>query len=135
MPAGRPTKYTKELITQCHEYLDTYHEQGDMIPSHEGMFLFVGISSTCGYDWAKEKGKEEFSEILAKCMQMQKQELINKGLSNEFNSNITKLVLGKHGLHDRQSTELTGADGDPIKTESKWQIEIVHTDAKIKDTE
>ena len=26
---------------------------------------------------------------------------MRKGLNNEFNSNITKLVLGKHGYHDR----------------------------------
>jgi hypothetical protein len=26
---------------------------------------------------------------------------LGKGLNNEFNSNITKLVLVKHGYHDR----------------------------------
>jgi hypothetical protein len=26
---------------------------------------------------------------------------LNNGLNSKFNSNITKLVLGKHGYHDR----------------------------------
>ena len=92
--------------------MEVWQSQGDMIPSHEGLMLFIGISSTCCYDWAKEENKKEFSDILDKLMLMQKQVLINKGLSNEFNSNIAKLVLGKHGLSDKR--ELTGADGKDL---------------------
>jgi hypothetical protein len=54
--------------------------------------------------------------------------LIAKGLSGDFNSAIAKLVLGKHGYHDR--VESTGADGGPIQ--NKWTIEIV--DAKPPTT-
>lgn len=109
---GRPSLYTPDLITKCYEYVETWKDSGDMIPSHEGLMLFIGISKTCTYDWAKEEGKEEFSSILDKIMLMQKQELINKGLSNDFNSNITKLVLGKHGLSEKR--ELSGDPGKPV---------------------
>ena len=34
--------------------------------------------------------------------------LLNKGIRGEFNSNITTLVLGKHGYHKKVDTELTG---------------------------
>ena len=30
------------------------------------------------------------------------------GLKGDFNSTITKLVLGKHGYHDKQDVGLTG---------------------------
>lgn len=33
--------------------------------------------------------------------------LLKNGLNNTFNSNITKLVLGKHGYHDRAQPEST----------------------------
>lgn len=109
---GRPTLYTPELIYKCYEYIEGWKDNGDMIPSHEGLMLYIGISKTCTYDWAKEEGKEEFSSILDKIMLMQKQELINKGLSNDFNSNITKLVLGKHGLSEKR--ELSGDPDKPV---------------------
>jgi hypothetical protein len=32
---------------------------------------------------------------------------LKNGLNNIFNSNITKLVLGKHGYHDRPQQEGT----------------------------
>jgi hypothetical protein len=100
--AGRPTKYTPALLDECQVYLDNYQEGGDVMPSHIGLFLHIGISTTCGYDWAKEESKKEFSDILERCMQMQHQKLMNSGLNGEFNSNITKLALGKHGYSDKQ---------------------------------
>jgi len=109
MAGGRPSHYTPELLAKCYEYLDSYEDEGDVIPSHSGMFLYTGISKTCGYDWAKDEGKEEFADILDRCKLMQHQVLINKGLANEFNSNITKLVLGKHGYHDKQDLETKGS--------------------------
>ena len=37
---------------------------------------------------------------------LQRLVLLNKGLTGEFNSNITKLVLGKHGFHDKREVDL-----------------------------
>jgi len=37
----------------------------------------------------------------------QEQILLKNGLNNKFNSNITKLVLGKHGYHDRPQQDGT----------------------------
>lgn len=104
---GRPSKYTKELLSKCYEYMEDYKNLGDEIPSHIGLFLHIGISKTSGYDWDKEEGKEEFSAILGKCLMMQHQCLVNKGLSGDFNAAITKLVLGKHGYHDKVEQDIT----------------------------
>jgi len=112
---ARPTKYTPELIKKAHDYLKNYEELGDVIPSHVGLALSLGITTTCLYDWAKQEDKEEFSVILQDIMATQQRVLITNGLKGEFNSNITKLVLGKHGFHDKQETELTGANKGPLE--------------------
>jgi hypothetical protein len=59
--------------------------------------------------WAKDKNKE-FSYILDRCMQVQAKTLVNNGLNNTFNSAITKLVLGKHGYHDKMEQDITSSD-------------------------
>jgi len=114
MPAGRPTKYTKALIDKCYQYMDDYQGLGDVIPSHVGLFIFIGISKTCAYDWQKEEDKKEFSAILDKLMIMQERALFNGGLSNNMNSAIVKLALGKHGYSEKSQQEITGKDGEPV---------------------
>lgn len=112
---GRPTKYSKELLEKAKEYLETYDTVGDVIPSVEGLSLYLDITRTTIYDWEKQEGKEEFSYILRKINAKQHQVLVNKGLSNDFNSAITKLVLGKHGYHEKTQQELSGPDGGPVQ--------------------
>ena len=58
------------------------------------------------YDW--EKKYPEFLYILEAIKLEQQKVLLNKGLSGDFNSAITKLVLGKHGYHEKQDVDLKG---------------------------
>ena len=112
--AGRPTDYSPELVAKASEYLDKYEEQGDMIPSVVGLCKYIGRSRACIYRWAEQEDKKEFSDILDDINETQSRVLINKGLSGDFNSNITKLVLGKHGYHDKQDSTLSAPDGSPV---------------------
>jgi hypothetical protein len=103
MPAGRPTLYTQDLLDKCYNYIDNYKTAtDDVIPSHVGLALYVGISTTCMYRWEGEENKKEFKDMLRKIKEMQHQALINGGLDSTFNAAITKLVLTKHGYHDKQ---------------------------------
>jgi len=98
---GRPTKYTPELLKKAQGYLDSY---ATVIPSHIGLAYHLNIANSTMYAWAKEDGKEAFSEILERIMQLQFIELIDKGLTGDFNGGITKLALGKHGYTDKVDT-------------------------------
>lgn len=41
----------------------------------------------------------------------QEQILLNRGLMGAFNSNITKLMLSKHGYSDKQEIDHQSSDG------------------------
>lgn len=103
--AGRPTEYNEEILSQARNYLENYKKLGDEIPSNAGLAVHLGLSRETIQAWRKEVGKEEFSYILAAIQVKQENVLINKGLSGDFNSNITKLVLGKHGYHEKKDIE------------------------------
>ncbi len=130
MPAGRPTNYNDEILAKAKEYLTVWNvgEDPDVIPTVEGLSLFLGIARSTIYLWAKDKGfkdadtgiyhpqKQEFIDTLTDLEIKQKKILMNKGLTGDFNSNITKLVLGTHGISEKIHNEMSAPGGGPIQT-------------------
>ena len=112
MDTGRPTKYTADSIGIAEEYIDNYALHGDTIPQNSGLATALGICVRTLYYWAEEH--DAFLRILDKLKAKQERVLINSGLNGDFNSAIVKLVLGKHGYHDKQDMEHTGAQGAPL---------------------
>jgi len=107
---ARPTKWSEEIEEKATRYIIDYQIYGDMIPSIEGMAEHLELHRDTLYAWAKDEDKG-FSDILGRCMQVQAKTLVNNGLNNTFNSAITKLVLGKHGYHDKMEQDITSSDG------------------------
>lgn len=110
---GRPSGYSSEMLTRIKQYLKDYEKEGDAIPSIAGLAASLQVSRDTIYEWKKDKEKKEFSDILDDILSTQERVLINKGLTSEFNSNITKLALGKHGYTDK--TDVT-SDGKVLPT-------------------
>jgi hypothetical protein len=115
MPGGRPTIYTDENLAKAAKYLVEWEGTGDVIPSQAGLAIYLGISLSCVEKWARDEKKQEFLRVLDQIEVKQQALLVNKGLSGDFNSNIAKLVLGKHGFKDKAESEITGKDGGPIE--------------------
>jgi hypothetical protein len=103
---GRPTKYNDKLIEKAKAYISDYEKYGDVIPSIAGLASVIDVHRSLMYVWEKEY--PEFLDILEAIKREQQKVLLNKGLSGDFNSQITKLVLGKHGYHDKQDVDLKG---------------------------
>ena len=123
--AGRPTKYSQELLDSAREYIENHIKYGDVVPSHAGLATEIGINRKTLYEWAKDPEKEEFSNILDECNRKQERLLLSGALVGDMNANIAKLMLGKHGYSEKHQQELTGADGGAIKTESKTTINFI----------
>ena len=90
---GRPTKYTPELLEECHRYLKDFNT----LPSIAGLAVRLDVARETLQAWAKDEDKPEFSHIYGKLMSMQEDELIRNGLMGHFNASITKMILTKHG--------------------------------------
>ena len=119
MTAGAPTKYRKEYVEKAKEYIETYEELGDKIPSIEGFADFIEVGRKTIYNWCKlnEDNKriasEEFLHTLARLEARQGKILQNKGLDGTFNATITKLMLSaNHGM--REKSDIT-SDDKPIE--------------------
>lgn len=108
---ARPTKYTEETIQKARDYIANYQDKEDMIPSVAGLAVELGVSRETIYDWSRQEEKKAFSDMLAELLAEQQRILINNGLNGKFNSNITKLVLAQHGMHDKVDQDLTTKGG------------------------
>lgn len=124
--AGRSTDYNEALQERADEYVNGgYEECGDVVPSIAGLACELGASRPSMYLWA-EKHKA-FSYTLDKLKQTQERVLLSGSLSGQHNAAIAKLLLHNHGYSDKQSQEISGPNGEAIKTESKveWTIQPV----------
>lgn len=119
---GRPKDYGEELLARAREYVDEANdiEEKDAtgrvlklkvkIPTIEGMAYHLKVSRQVLYDW--EKIYPDFLYIMDELRAKQARELVQKGLSGEYNPTIAKVLLTKHGY--REGIEQTGKDGDKL---------------------
>ena len=109
MSAGRPSKYTPELLKKAREYVDGAWKLDDAVPMIVSLALYCDISKETVYAWMKDPEKEEFSDIAKRVEALQEKYLSKGGLDNSFNANITKLLLSKHGYSDKHDVDVTSA--------------------------
>jgi hypothetical protein len=119
---GRPTKYTPELLEECHRYLTDYNT----LPSIAGLAVRLGIARETLQAWARDNDKEEFSYIYTQLLAKQEDELIRNGLMGHFNASITKMILTKHGYSDK--VDATSSDGSMTPTSQPVTIRLVGPD-------
>jgi|SRR5690554_5760429 len=107
-PVGRPSKYNPDLQALADRYIFDYHEQEDVIPSAAGLCVWLGISRSTLHEW--ERIHLEFSNTLDAIRSLQEKIALNKGITGEFNSTITKLVLANHGYSEKQDLNHVSED-------------------------
>lgn len=125
MPAGRHHECTSDIVEKAREYVNGAFMQDQVVPTVEGLCLYIGKARSTVYGWAEREDCEDFSDILEQCNQKQAVMLMTGALTNDLNANIAKLMLGKQGYSERHQQELTGADGGAIKTENTTTFNFV----------
>lgn len=125
---GRPTTYSQEIYDKALDYVDNYEVYGDAFPSVVGLCKALNRSKSTIYDWGNKNHpsyQPDFSDILKEINECQEQVVLNRAIRGDYNAAISKLVLGKHGYHDKADTTLSGPDGAPVEVDHKWEINIV----------
>jgi len=114
-PGGRPTKYTPALLRKAHAYVaGAYEQEGEIIPTIEGLALYLGIYRGTIYAWDDDGNKPEFSNIVRECEMKQCSKLINSGLAGNYNASIAKLMLSKHDYIEKTKQDFTSG-GKPLQ--------------------
>jgi len=145
--SGRPTDYCDEIVEKARQYVLSAEDEDINqlagltkkgtelfksrikvnLPSIEGLSLHLGISRETIYDWESQESKKVFSDIIKQLRAKQGIQLINKGLSGEYNSTICKVLLSKHGY--REGIEQTGKDGaelhEKLTPEQKQKLDTI----------
>ena len=94
---GCPTKYTRNMPAQALEYLETYKDMGEEVPTRAGLAMYLGINKNTVAVWCDEKGKETFSSVVNMIDKAQELELVTGALNGRYNAKIAALMLAKHG--------------------------------------
>jgi len=103
---GRPSEYEAKHTAFALSYVTLYEGLGDAVPTVEGLCDELGISKQCCYEWGDKF--PEFGDALAAIKVKQGRLLQSKGLNNQTNSVITKLMLSaNHGMAEKTEQDLT----------------------------
>ena len=132
---ARPTKYTEENIGKAVDYLTEWRATGDVIPSQAGLAIYLEVSIACVENWGRDDTKQEFLRVLDCIESLQRNILVNGGLKGETNAAITKLILGKHGFHDKVDSTQAGPGGGPIEYTNMTDEELDRRIAALSDDE
>ena len=151
MPAGRPTIYGPEILEKTAQYIESCNDEVKTIvsgeshkftsykekvtvnlPTIEGLAVHLGIHKDTVFAWDKEH--QEFSDLLNILRGKQAKELINKGLSGDYNPLIAKLLLMKHGYRDASEISL-GAANTPETKEKNHEEILAAVQERLKDAE
>lgn len=101
---GRPSKLDESVYEGSENYLfGGWEEEGDELPTVEGLALYLGVSRSSVKLWASQD--DRFSATVERIKATQAKRLINKGLNGDFNSAITKLLLNNHGYTEKVETQ------------------------------
>ena len=112
--AGRPTEWSEAVEDAAWEYVDKYADYDHAFPSIVGLCKVLNRGKSTIYKWADDDDKQ-FRDILDAIKENQELVTFNKAMKNEFNATIAKLLLGKHGYHDKQDNTLSGPNGKPME--------------------
>lgn len=131
----RESECTQEQVDKAREYVDGgYLEQGQVVPSSQGLALYLGVSRMTPYNWCTQKTskyRDEMEAILDRLQATQAVRALNGGLDGSMNASVVKTVIGNHGYTEKQAVEHTGGGGGPIQ----WIVQPVKAkDADPSDT-
>jgi len=105
---GRPTLYKPDMPARLRGYI---RDCPDKLPSIPGFALTVGVCQNTIRNWATKHS--QFMAAYKELATAQHYVLLNKGVTGEYNSTITKLILSSnHGYKER--LDKTSGD-EPLK--------------------
>ena len=128
---GRPSLFNQSMIDKTKEYIaffqshrtaEEWENETELIPSIAGLALFLGVSRSTLYEWAKHN--KSFSDTLEDLLGTQEVSLLNGGLRGRFNAQISKLALANHGYSDKQEIDNKSSDGSmsPVRDLSDEEL-------------
>lgn len=102
----RPQEKTPDIVAAAEQYANGgWQEQGEAVPTVEGLALHLGKHRSTLYQWAATD--TAFSDILERVKTQQAVALINGGLTGSLNPTITRLLLCQHGYSEKQAIDHT----------------------------
>ncbi len=116
----RPSKYNKAIVSKCWEYFaikrpcDDVNGIKEVIPSIEGLSLYINLSRSNIYEWLKDDNKKDFQDIVNRILAKQGGMALNGGMAGTFNPKNSAVLLSKHNYREATDVDITTA-GKPIE--------------------
>ena len=126
-----PSKYTKPRLVKARSYVRDLPDD-EVVHSIQGLAGAMKVCTDTMENWERDPEKTEIIGILKEIRRLQCSELLNKGLSGDYNPTIAKLMLTKHGYRDAVDSTLSGPGGKPVEVRS---MELAINEVDVESTD
>lgn len=99
---GRPVEYTDDVPKKVETYI-AYCFEAKELPTKAGFAVSIGVSKKTLLNWAEKQ--DQLLHALAYMDSLQENQVWQKALKGEYNSNIAKLLLANHGYSDKSEVK------------------------------
>jgi len=111
----KPETYKKEYSSKS--FLEDFLarcNRDQHLPTIEQLAIYIGVITKTVYNWSESH--PEFRKQMDRIKEIQKQQLLDRGLNNSYNAAITKLILShNHQMRETTETVHTGNDKAPLR--------------------
>ena len=119
MARGRYTSYDADILAKAEEYLDCFLDEcsevvltpPQVVPTRVGLSIYIKRCTSTIDAWEKDPNKSEFMGVLKDIKATQHAIALNGGMTGDYNAPIVKLLLTKHGYHDKVEQDVKSSDG------------------------
>lgn len=101
-------RYTGDKLKRAKEYLKTYSQGEEAIPTKAGLARYLKVSKEAVEKWCEDEDKLDFAKLIDAIEAEAEKTLVTKGLTGQMNATVSKLVLGQHGYSDKQDSNVNG---------------------------
>jgi hypothetical protein len=117
-------KFSAEMVEKCYDYINQFHPQyegekltEEVVPTVAGMAVYIGVSRRTITNWKNpdkfgdDENFNDFQNVYDLLKGIYETNLVNKGLTAEYQPMIVKVLLAQLGYSDSTKIDNTSSDG------------------------
>lgn len=135
MASKSQCKYNQGMVDKVNDYYEECKANIDRFPTMDELSLYLGVNDNTMVEWCAKEERADFKDAIGRVKKLQAGRLQELGLRGKYNPTMAIFLLKvNHGKIETSRQEISGRDGEPVKTVTTYMPEPLKVDYYVDDT-